>query len=192
MDISKLLLTAGGAILNTVAPGAGTAATTLINAILPDDKKLDPDTVTGKQLSSAISTLSPDQQTAILNQQLQLDVQLSKERENTSDNFVQNQVSIHDLEKIGKSKSRAFIAVLMALTIVGICGGYIYGRLFIPNFSMTEIELFAIMSVPALLLKAHMGVESDSQAMTISTLQGKDFTPSVGLTKAMAMRIQPK
>lgn len=71
LDIVK---TAGTAVLSSNPAGA--AALTLINAFLPDDKKLG-DSATGEQVSSAYQGLSPDAQltlsTAKINQAIEED-----------------------------------------------------------------------------------------------------------------------
>lgn len=74
MNIGKILATVGGAAINMVIPGAGSAVVGMINGFLPDDKKL-PENATGTQAMSAISTLAPAQQAQVLTKECDVEIE---------------------------------------------------------------------------------------------------------------------
>ncbi len=110
MNIGKVLLDVGEAVVSTMVPG-GPAIIKLVNSFLPEDKKL-PETATGTQVSSAIATLPPDQQAAVMLKEL--DVEIEDIRGNVS--IVQ---SMNEADGPGNS-TRPMIADRMAWAI---CGG---------------------------------------------------------------------
>lgn len=73
MNIGNLIKTAGGIALDAFAPGSRQ----LINAFLPDDKKL-PETATGKDAETALDSLPPEQKQAVLEKQIDLSIEQEK------------------------------------------------------------------------------------------------------------------
>ena len=73
MDILSIAKSVGGAALNMVMPGAGTAVVGLVNEFLPDNKKL-PSSATGHDVQHAVASLPPDQRAAIMSRQIDVDL----------------------------------------------------------------------------------------------------------------------
>lgn len=191
MKLLEVLKSAGAAILNVFAPGAGTAAAELVNVFLPEDQKLDPDKATGNEVLERIMTLPPETVASLLDSEIEMARIASDERKHKSDNFTTNQLSIRELEKMGRSRSRDIIAVLMALTVMMVCGGYMYALYMVEKRIPSGMELIGLLGIPSLLLKAHFGVETDNSALVAGLAQGKDVENLIrpGIGKAIASRM---
>jgi len=74
MKLWDIVKTIGSAAIQTALPGTGSLIVGAVNAMLPDDKKL-PESATGQQITSAISTLPPEQQAEVMNKQYDVTIE---------------------------------------------------------------------------------------------------------------------
>lgn len=107
MNLAKILKTAGTAILKSVVPGGGLIID-LVNGFLPGDKKLS-STATGADVQAVIDALPPEQRTALLSKEL--DVEIVEAQEWTKTMGV-----LAEADKVGAS-TRPSIAKMMAYVV---------------------------------------------------------------------------
>jgi len=72
MKLGSILKTVGSSIIKNIVPGGGVIID-FVNDLLPQDKKL-PNDATGEQVDHAIKSLSPDQQTRIMEKELDVEI----------------------------------------------------------------------------------------------------------------------
>jgi len=81
MKLWDIVKTVGSGIIKEVVPGGG-AILSVINDLLPDDKKL-PHTATGYDINNAIETLPPEQRVAVFEKEFDVDITRIKEAGST-------------------------------------------------------------------------------------------------------------
>ncbi len=197
MNLLDVLKKAGMYAINSVLPGAGPVVADMVNNWLGPDDKVDAETVTGDELLAKLNGLNPEIAKLLKDAEVRLaEIKAEKEvklAENETDKVeIKSEVqrSIHDLERLGKSRSRAIVSIIMATTVLALCVGYPYAVIFIENRNLTIQELVVLLATPALLLKAHFGVELDEKNMVAQLMQGGTVAPVESFSKTIASRFK--
>lgn len=199
MNLLDVLKKAGIHAVNKVLPGTGPVVADMVNSWLAPDNKVDPETVTGDELLTKLSCLNPEVAKLLKDTEVRLaeieaekEIKLAENETNKVEIKAEVQRSIHDLERLGKSRSRAIVSIVMAATVLALCVGYPYAVIFIENRNLTMHELVVLLATPALLLKAHFGVELDEKNMVAQLIQGGAVQPVESLGKSIASRVKGK
>lgn len=171
MNIGKILAKVGMGILKNAIPGVGMVIDT-VNAFLPDDKKIGPES-TGAQAVAAINSLPAEKQAEVLSKQL--DVEIVEIQEHTK---VIN--ALADVDKTGKS-TRPFIACLMAwavfLGIITAVGSWSYA-LIANNVEMMKAVkdswplLATMIGIPAGVVNSYFGKRFKEKKARYEMVQG--------------------
>ncbi len=82
MKLWDIVKTVGSAALQVALPGTGSLIVGAVNELLPDDKKL-PEGATGDQAMTAIAGLPPEQQTSVMEKELDVTIEDIKQSHNT-------------------------------------------------------------------------------------------------------------
>ena len=72
MNLGKILMKAGSAVISSVVPGGGLIVD-MINGFLPEDKQLPP-TATGAEAQTAINGLTPELRMQLMSKELDLEI----------------------------------------------------------------------------------------------------------------------
>lgn len=174
MKIFDVLKKVGGGIIKQVFPAAG-AVIDVVNAVLPDDKKLT-DTATGTEVEEAIKTLPPDQQAAILNRQF--DVQIEEMK-----SFSRDIATLADVDKAGAS-TRPQIAIMMAWLICYGVGVAITGWALALYYGKVTLEgswplMLAILGTPTSLLLQYFGKRTKEKIARYETGTGNKVSQAL-------------
>jgi len=172
MNIGKILTTVGMGILKNVIPGVGIVVDT-VNAFLPDDKKISPDS-TGQQAINAINSLSPDLQAQVFSKQL--DVEIVEVQE-----YTKVISALAEADKTGNS-TRPAIALMMArvtaFAIVISVTVWAYAVMMNLVSMMTQLKeswplLVAILGTPTALLRAYFAMRTGEKKARYNMSQNK-------------------
>ena len=172
MNIGKILTTVGMGILKNVIPGVGIVVDT-VNAFLPDDKKISPDS-TGQQAINAINSLSPDLQAQVFSKQL--DVEIVEVQE-----YTKVISALAEADKTGNS-TRPAIALMMArvtaFAIVISVSVWAYAVMMNLVSMMTQLKeswplLVAILGTPTALLRAYFAMRTGEKKARYNMSQNK-------------------
>lgn len=82
MKLWDIVKSVGSVAIQTALPGTGSLIVGAVNELLPDDKKL-PNTATGDDLSNAINTLPPEQQSQVLLKEYDVSIEGIKQSHST-------------------------------------------------------------------------------------------------------------
>ena len=178
MNLKDILKTVGGGLISTLVPG-GPAIVGLINGFLPDDKKL-PETATGQQAESAISSLPPDQQAIVLSKEF--DVEIEEIR-----GFTDRFKAMADVDKTGHT-TRPFISMMMAwcvvFAIVSTVSLYSYSIWEGDEAMITAITngwpfIVGVLAVPSALLRSYFGMRTKEKQQKYEAATG--IAPQLGM-----------
>lgn len=178
MNIGKILLGVGEAVVSTMVPGAS-AIIKMVNSFLPEDNKL-PDTATGSQVTSAIASLTPDQQAAVMSKEL--DVEIENIRGNVS--IVQ---SMNEADGPGNS-TRPMIADRMAWLVTIGDGFFVFAvgwAILTKDYTTIKalegawMLMLAILATPTALLIRYFNARTDEKKARYAVMAGQD-APAAG------------
>ncbi|MDH5297858.1 MAG: hypothetical protein OEV91_02450 [Desulfobulbaceae bacterium] len=181
MNIANVLLKVGGAVVSSVVPG-GAAIVEMVNAFLPDDKKL-PATATGTQVQTAVDSLPPEQKEAVLLKEM--DVQIEDIKGWT--NIVE---SLATADGVGAS-TRPKIAMMMAWAVCATSGLFTlaWAWAIVSGDATTLMQLgnsylliTALLATPTALLYAYFGMRKDEKLARYGAAMGQAPAPPSGLT----------
>jgi len=179
MNIGKILLGVGEAVVSAVVPG-GPQIIKLVNSLLPDENKL-PETATGNQVQAAIQSLTSEQQASVLLKEL--DVEAEEIRGNVS--LVQ---SMNEADGPGNS-TRPKIADRMAWAI---CGGVWVFILAIAWAIVTKdsatitalnpawMLMALVLGVPSAVVLRYFNARTDEKKARYAVMAGQE-APAAGL-----------
>lgn len=183
MNLWDIIKTAGSAVISATVPG-GAAVISLVNAVLPDDKKL-PETATGDQVRGALSSLPPEQQSELMNKQFDVDITQIKESGSALRTMLES-------ESKSTHSSRAFIAKGSFLAVAFISCALVIGWFFAvltKDASLVKSVMDGWPFVAAItgfftaLLRAYFGILKGESKNRLDTASGKQ--PVAGLLSAL-------
>lgn len=123
MKLWDIVKTVGSAALQTALPGTGSLIVGAVNAMLPDDKKL-PESATGQQITTAISTLPPEQQAEVMNKKYDVTIEDIKQSHSTLRTMLES-------EAVSPHTTRPYIAkgsfLVVAFAIIVAVSIWAYG-----------------------------------------------------------------
>ena len=122
MKLSDILKTVGSGLIANLVPGGG-AIISLVNELLPDDKKL-PQAATGDQLKNSIATLPPEQQASGLNKEFEYKIKMEEFAVETFKEEVKDKGNAR--ENISHSNMPAVLSVALTLFVIGIVCALFY------------------------------------------------------------------
>jgi hypothetical protein len=188
MNLLSILGRVGGSILADIIPGGNTILKTG-NEFLSDDDKL-PEKATGADIQGAISKLSPQSQTDLLNRQF--DVEVVEIQEHTK-----VIASLGEVDKTGNS-TRPFIALMMAWVVSFAIVGLIImlGIAIKAKDSETVVAIgnnwplvLALLGIPSGLLRAYFGMRTKEKQQKYQALT--DTAPTSTLSGIVSL-LRPK
>jgi len=185
MNLWDIVKTVGSAVISTAVPGGG-AIIDLVNAALPEDKKL-PVTATGDQVRGALAGLPPEQQSELMNKQLDVDITQIKEASSSLQAMLL-------AESNSTHSSRAFIAkgsflvVAFASSSVILC--WSYAVLSANAVLVTAIQdgwpwIAAINGIFVTLLRAYFGILKGESKNRLDAASGAG-KPTQGIAGAVS------
>ncbi len=166
-------------VVGAFVPGVSAAAKT-VNALLPDDKKLDLKTSTGQDVLNAYNGLD-DNQRAIVEKQF--DVEIAEI--NASENKLQAMVSA----ETPTANMRPKIAYMMAWTVVFAVGGVMiiwFVAVVMKNTEMLkELKeswqlMLVLLGTPTALLRAYFGMRTKEKQARYAAATGQPIAGVVG------------
>ncbi len=116
MNVWDIIKTVGSAVVSNVVPGGG-AIIDLVNTVLPEDKKL-PVTATGDQVRGALSALPPEQQSAIMNKQFDVDIAQIQESGSTLRAMLESEAKAPHTTRPKIALGAFYVVATISLTIV--------------------------------------------------------------------------
>ncbi len=118
MDLWSIVKTVGAGVISTVVPGGG-AIINAVNEFLPSDKKL-PATATGDQIRGVLAGLPPEQQSAIMNKQFDVDITQIQESGSTLRTMLEADANNpHSTRPYIAKHSFHLLAVISSAIVVG-------------------------------------------------------------------------
>lgn len=176
MNVADILLRAGGAAVNAFLPGVGSEIVSLVNAFLPEDRKLPPN-ATGAQVQQAVSNLPPDKQAELLSKEM--DVVLAE-----IGSWTQIQQALGAADGPGSS-TRPKIAMMMAkivcfesIVFIAAWAVAMYrGGDALRQIADSSMVLTALLGTPSALLYAYFGMRKDEKLGRYSAILGQAPTP---------------
>jgi len=167
MNIGKILLQAGEAVVSAVVPG-GAQIISLVNSLLPPDQQLHPN-ATGNQAQAAVDTLPPDQKAAVLMKDM--DVQIAESKDWSG---VVASLAVADGPG---SSTRPQIAEQMAHLVIGVTlmlalamGWVCIQTGVLPSWE----EITALLALPTVLLRAYFGLRTDEKKARYAAASGAE------------------
>ena len=173
MKLFDIIAKVGGEIISKTVPG-GAAILGVVNAILPDDKKL-PIGATGDQVSMAISNLPPEQRRRLLEKEFEVEITNIEESNETLRTMLE-----HDANN--PHSTRPYIAK-HSFHVVGVCvlvtlGLWAYA-IGIENESMVQVImegwpfLLSVIGPLVSLLWAYFGVLKNEKKATMDAANNR-------------------
>lgn len=172
MKLRDILLKVGSSVIESVVPGGGLILD-LVNGFLPEDRKL-PKGATGAEAVTAINSLPPEQQGALMEKKL--DVEIAE-----SNNWAAIQGSLSQADQTGNS-TRPDIAIMMAQTVcfaivsfVAIyCVAIILDRqAMIKQLNDSYLLIIALLATPTALLRAYFGMRTKEKQARYQAATGQ-------------------
>jgi hypothetical protein len=178
MKIGDILRTAA-AVASPFIPG-GPLIAAAVNEFLPDGKKI-PSEATAQQIGAAVSTLTPEQQQALFEKEIDLDI-------TESNNFRANVVALAEVDKAGAStrpEIAKWMAQLIAYAIVTSMTALFIAVWREDTSLIDAIQnawpfLLSIIGTPTVLLRAYFGMRTDEKKSRYAASVGQ--TPTNVLT----------
>ena len=178
MKLGKILARVGTSLLRDIVPGSGFIIDT-VNGFLSDDKKLPAD-ATGIQVTQAVNTLSPDQQTQLLSKEY--DVEIAEINSWTS-----IMDSLAEADKTGSS-TRPEIALMMAKVIAFII--IAFASMWIVAIYQNHVDMIkslaeswplmlTVLGTPTALLRAYFGMRMKEKKARYSAAIGQPAQPNI-------------
>ena len=179
-DIAK---TAGATALNIAFPGVGSAVVGMVNAFMPEDKKL-PETASGNDLDTALKEMRPEDRARIIDHEIEVEITGIKEGNETLRAMLKaDQMSNHT--------TRPKIAY-QAFQVVGFCcialvSAWVYGVVTDKVAIVKTIEdgstfVLSVTAPLVTLLWAYFGILKQEHKNRMSTIAG---SPPVGVVSSI-------
>lgn len=163
MNLKTIITKVGTGIFRDFVPG-GDAIIDVVNAVLPDHKKLSPD-ATGQDIRSAVDTLPPEQRAMVLTKEFDVEIAEINGWSRTQEAMAQVDIaraSTRPQIAMMMAKVVAFaIIIVIAIWAVAVIRNNIETLKVLAESSMF---LFTVLGTPTLLLRSYFGLRTKEKS----------------------------
>lgn len=190
MNIGSILKKVGSSLLKNAMPPLSGIAFDLINAALPDDKKLS-ETSTGAEAEVALASLPPDQRARLLEKKLDVEITEIKEWSNIINSLAEVDKAGHSTRpKIARSMSN-----LIGFGVIIILGPIAYAIVtkdskMIDSISAMWPLIATVIGIPAGIVNSYFGKRTKEKSQKYEAATGA--APAAGLISQIIGRMFKK
>jgi hypothetical protein len=170
LNVGQILMKAGSSVLRSVVPGAG-AVIDLVNAFLPEDKKL-PEDATGTQAHDAIQSLPPDQRSQVLMKELDVEVEeIRGWTEVVKALSEADQAGASTRPQIAKAMSTVLVFMLLSFTVAWVYSVVATNVAVLRQISSSWEIFVVVLGYPMWVIKRYFGArETDKKVRAAAAL----------------------
>ncbi len=177
LDIAK---TVGAAAFSLAVPG-GAAILATVNQLLPEGSKL-PETATGHDVKSAVSTLPPEQQASLLEKQFDVDIAQIKESNDTLRVMLQSDAANPHSTRPKIAWGSFWLVALVTSVVVSLWayGVGIQNDLLVKTVMDGWPFVASLVAPFVLLLRSYFGVLKQEQHNRLNAASGNSTQQGIG------------
>lgn len=171
MDLWSIVKSVGSAVVRDAVPGGG-AIIDAVNAVLPADKKL-PSNATGHDAANAIQALPPEQRSAVMQKEYDVDIATIQARSSTLQAAIEA-----DVKNPQSTRPRIALGAfqVVAYAMIVAISAWAYGVIKADN-PLTAVQngwpfILSVIGPFVVLLRAYFGVLRDERKAKLNAATG--------------------